>query len=89
MDLSRVMNIPAGNNMWIEFTQTREAGANWTVKLYKKVFLFKKLITSDWFMNEEQAKAFAEKLAAELKGGSGLVKIVERKPGWTLHRPLH
>lgn len=80
------MNIPAGNNMWVELIQTREAGTNWTVRLYKKAFFLKKMITSDWFMNEQQARAFAEKLAAELNGGNGLANIVSRKPGWTLRR---
>lgn len=45
------------------------------------------MLTSDWFLDAEQAKRFAESLAAELRSGGSLDAVRKRPPGWTLHRP--
>jgi hypothetical protein len=49
--------------------------------------LFKRLVSSDWFLDGDQAQLFARQLTTELEGGSDLIR--NRKPGWTLRRPAH
>lgn len=80
------MTIPSGNNLFVELTQLKEAGTPWVVRLYRKTLFFKKNISTDWFLNEQQAKTFAERLAQDLRDGGSLTNITQRKPGWTLHR---
>lgn len=82
------MTISAGNNLYIAITQTGQGGSAWIVKLYKKGLIFKKVISSDWFLDGEQAKTFARKLASDLQNDGSLSPIRTRKPGWTLHRPV-
>jgi len=83
------MRIPAGNNYVVELEHIGKHGTTWIVRVYRKAFLFKKRISSDWFLDESQAKTFAEHLANELKYGGSPAGIRERKPGWTLHRAPH
>jgi hypothetical protein len=73
----------------IETQQTRKQGSPWTVRLYKKSFLFRKTVSSDWFLNEQQAKGFADQLAKDLEQGKSVQDLKQRKPGWTLHRAAH
>jgi len=80
--------LSAGSNYYVEVLQTERAGSVWTVRLFKKHFFFKRRVSSDWFLNEEQAKRFGEQLAAELRNGGSPETIKARKPGWTLHQPL-
>jgi hypothetical protein len=83
------MKIPAPKNYEITLEQTVEKAPAWFVRVYRKRFLFKRLVSSDWFLDPEQAKQFAEQLANDLNGESGLQNLKDRKPGWVLHRPLH
>jgi len=83
------MNFPAANGYVVELTQVPHTGTPWIVRVYKKKILFKKLISSDWFLNEEQAKQFAEQLRRELGESGTSTLIKERTPGWTLRRSLH
>ena len=77
----------AGNSYYVEVGQVRGTGDVWIVRLFKRVLFFKKMVSSDWFLNEEQARKFGERLAIELKDGGSLETIRTRKPGWTLHPP--
>ena len=81
------MRIPAGNGYVVEVDQAPGLGSAWTVRVFRKSFLRKHLVSSDWFLNAEQARQFAREAAGELesKGAAGFLE--ERKPGWTLHRP--
>jgi hypothetical protein len=81
------MILPAGDNYYVEVAQTNRTGSVWTVRLYKKLLFFKRRVSSDWFLNEEQAKRFGEQLAAELRNEGSPETIQARKPGWTLHQP--
>ncbi|MFN0157966.1 MAG: hypothetical protein ACKVRP_07835 [Bacteroidota bacterium] len=82
------MTLVAIDNIFVEFTQLKAAGTPWVVRVYKKSFFMKKLISSDWFLDEQQATIFAEKIADEIRrGGSALSLMQKRKPGWTLRRP--
>ena len=81
-----LMKLPAGEFI-VEFTQPKSAGIAWVVRVYKKHLLFKKLISSDWFLDEEQAWKFAEKLAADLRSRDVSAYLKERKPGWMLYQP--
>jgi hypothetical protein len=80
------MVIPAGDNMFVELKHPKGLGGSWVVRSYRRLLFFKRAISSDWFLDGDQAKKFAEQLAAELKNGS-LQTITHRQPGWTLRRP--
>ena len=81
------MVLPAGKGVSVEYARGENAGMPWIVRTYEKKFLMRRVISSDWFLDPEQAKRFAETLAAELRNGASLAAIRGRKPGWTLHRP--
>ena len=80
------MTIPAGNNLVIEVAPARGAG-NWIVSVYKKRLLFKRRLSSDWFLDETQARKFAEQLAERLRTNDSVNLLKSRGPGWTLIRP--
>ncbi|MBI5472992.1 MAG: hypothetical protein HY961_11660 [Ignavibacteriae bacterium] len=80
------MTISAGKHT-ITLDESAERGMTWVVRLYRKGFLFKKKISSDWFLDKEQARGFAEQLAEEVRRNSSDEEIAKRKPGWTLHAP--
>jgi hypothetical protein len=81
------LNIPAGKSFLVELEENHGIGTSWIVRVYKKNFLFKKRVSSDWFLDRDQAKTFAEELALELRDRASGTTVKERKPGWTLHRP--
>lgn len=81
------MRLPAGNNYIVEFDRVPGGGTSWYVKVYRKSLFFRKLLSSDWFLNEHQALRFAKQLAEELRNGKSLDSLTNRPPGWTLHRP--
>ena len=81
------MIFSGGKNLEVEYTHNTRAGTNWIVRVYRRTFLLRRLVASDWFLNEEQARRFAESLATELRAGAPLDDIRKRTPGWTLHRP--
>ncbi|HEX9006291.1 MAG TPA: hypothetical protein VF889_03280 [Bacteroidota bacterium] len=81
------MKISSGDGYVIEVEQEKKLGSAWTVRAYRKVLFFKRLVSSDWFLNEEQAMEYAREAAEELRTGSKL--LAERRPGWRLHEPTH
>ena len=83
------MTIPAGNNLLVELNQIPQMGTPWQVRVYKKILGFKKQVSCDWFLDERQAKRFAEQLAKELGSSDSTSNLEQRKPGWTLRRPSH
>jgi len=83
------MTIPAGNRFTITITQIKGSGYPRVVRLFKKGFLVKRLVSSDWFLDVEQAKRFADQLASDLQNDSGLQNVRSRKPGWVLKRAGH
>ena len=83
------MIIPAGKNFAVKVEQTRDLGTTYVVRAYRKFLVFRRLLSSDWFLDREQAHTFAGQLAQELKSGKKIDFLRERKPGWTLHRPAH
>ncbi len=62
-------------------------GSPWTVRVYKRILFWKKLISSDWFLNEKQARQFAEQVAEEMGDHVTVELLKHRTPGWTFHRP--
>ncbi len=82
------MKLHAGNGYIIGLFQVREQGMTWVVKLQKKTLGFTRTLSSDWFLNEQQARTFAEQIAKDINNGS-TETVLKRKPGWTLHRPAH
>jgi hypothetical protein len=83
------MTIPAGRSFVIALEEPYGLGSNWTVRTYRKRILRNKLISSDWFLDGEQAKQFAAQLARELTNDGQSEALAARNPGWTLHRPKH
>jgi hypothetical protein len=76
------------NGYTICIAQADALGSAWVVRVYRKRFPFRKSVSSDWFLDGVQANLFADQIAAELGNGNGFDNIRDRKPGWTLHRPL-
>jgi len=83
------MRVPSDKNYSIDLTQTKGNGAPWTVRVYKKTLFFRRLISSDWFLNGDQAKRFAEQVARSISEGAAIENLRTRKPGWVLLRPPH
>jgi hypothetical protein len=83
------MTIPAPRNYSITLEQTANTGSVWLVRVYKKRLLWKKRVSSDWFLDADQARKFAEQLASELGGDGGIRNLSNRKPGWVLYRAPH
>lgn len=81
------MDVPTDSQFRVKLAQVGGIGSPWIVRVYKKGLLFKRLISSDWFLDGEQARHFAGQAAAELSKGDALTNLKERAPGWTLHRP--
>ena len=77
------MQIPAGSYT-VELNMVKEQGNNWVVQLVKNIFFFKRILSTDWFLEEQQARTFAQKLAEQMKSGSDSTGIKNRKPGWVL-----
>ena len=73
------------NGYTITVHQRTDIGSLWTVRTTKRFFGFKRKISSDWFLNREQADRFAQQLVGELERGPELIK--KRRPGWVLRRP--
>lgn len=74
----------------VEIEQIDSLGAPWIVRSYRKLAFLRRKLSSDWFLNGEQAKIFAEQLIKDFQSPQASpAHIQNRKPGWTLHRPVH
>ncbi len=82
------MKLSVGNGITVELIQVPEVGTPWQVRVYKKLLGFKRQISCDWFLEQEQARKFAGQLANELQSNGSLTALKLRQPGWTLHRPV-
>jgi hypothetical protein len=80
------MRIPAGKGFTIAIEQIKGSGYPRVVRLYKRGLFGRRLVSSDWFLNPDQARNFADQLAVDLRSSSGLANIRSRAPGWTLKR---
>ncbi len=83
------MIVPTGNKYIVEVKQVHEIGTPWIVSVHQKSFLFKRPVSSDWFLDETQAKTFAKTLATQLHDERFVTTLKDRKPGWTLNRAAH
>ena len=83
------MKIPAGRGFTIEIEQPSGTGAAWVVRTFRKLLFLRRLVSSDWFLDEAQAMRFGEQLAKELADQKSAAAIRSRNPGWTLHRAPH
>ena len=75
------------NGYTVSVTHVEGLGSPWIVRVSRRKFLFRTSISSDWFLDREQALRFADQAAAELGAGKGSASLRSRKPGWTLKRP--
>jgi len=73
----------------VQLTQVPEKGTPWEVCVYKKVLWFNKRISSDGFLDGDQAKTYSVQLAKELQINGSAKNLKERQPGWTYQRPHH
>jgi hypothetical protein len=76
-----------GNGYSIEIGQIKGGGAPWIVRVYEKRLFFRKPLSSDWFLDEHQARRFADQLKSALANPDSVIMLRERKPGWTLRQP--
>ncbi|HUI09560.1 MAG TPA: hypothetical protein VL221_04480 [Bacteroidota bacterium] len=75
------------NGYTISVTHVEGLGFPWVVRVYRRRFLFRTHVSSDWFLDREQALRFADGAASSLASGTGPALLRSRKPGWTLERP--
>jgi hypothetical protein len=54
--------ISNARDCFIEVIHPEAAQANWIVRRWKKGLVFKKRISSDWFLERQQAFEYAKKL---------------------------
>jgi hypothetical protein len=80
------MTSSSKNGYTIEIRQVKGLGAPWIVRVFKKRFPFRKVISSDWFLNQQQAERFAEELRTGPMDANAANEVAGRAPGWTLHR---
>ncbi len=74
----------------VEIEQIDGLGAPWIVRSYRKLAFVRRKLSSDWFLNGEQAKTFADQLIKDFQSPQASPTYIQtRKPGWTLHRPDH
>ena len=83
------MIIPAPKGYSVTIDQGVGLGSPWIVRVRKKFLLGKRRISSDWFLEREQAERFARDAARMLETSSGSLLLKKRKPGWTLKRSEH
>lgn len=77
-----------GNGYTVEIEQIEGLGTPWIVRSYRKVAFLRRRMSSDWFLNEQQAQAFAGQLVRDLETEQSSAQHIQtRKPGWTLYRP--
>lgn len=60
------VKIPVGRKYIIEISTPRGLGAGQIVRAYRKRFLFRRRVSSDWFLDPDQAERFARRLASTL-----------------------
>ncbi len=77
------------NGYTVRLTQTEGLGSPWIVRVFRNRFLFKKSLSSDWFLDGVQAQKYAEEISSDLATGKGTDNLRARKPGWTLRRAAH
>jgi hypothetical protein len=78
------------NGYTIEIEQIDGLGAPWLVRTYKKLAFLKRRVSSDWFLNAEQAQAFTKQLISDIETANDSTALIRsRKPGWILKRPAH
>ncbi len=83
------MIIPAPSGYSISVDQGDGLGSPWIVRVNKRSFFRKRRISSDWFLDREQAERFAQEASRMLQTGQAGLLLKKRKPGWTLQRPDH
>lgn len=64
------MRIPAGPKYVVEISEARGLGAGRIVRVYRKGLVFRKRISSDWFLDPAQAEEFARRVASDLSAGN-------------------
>ena len=82
-----LMTVQTSNGYRIRVLNTKDLGSAWIVQVDRRFLAFHRPVSTDWFLDEAQAKRFAEQLAGELRAGEGIENARNRVPGWTLHRP--
>ncbi len=60
------MRIPVDKKYVIEILTPRGLGAGQIVRVYRKLLFFRRRLSSDWFLDQDQAERFASKAAENL-----------------------
>lgn len=84
------MDDPASNEGYsVNVEKIEGLGTTWIVRVFRKIFIFRKRVSSDWFLDGAQAERYASQVREELAQGKGIPLLKRRKPGWVLRRPEH
>jgi hypothetical protein len=81
------MDYTAANGYTVAVEKIEGTGVTWVVRVYRKIFIFRKRISSDWFLDGTQAERYAAQVREELAQGKGVTLLRDRQPGWVLRRP--
>ena len=54
----------------IKVSSPRGLGSTRIVRVYRKLLFFRRRISSDWFLDQEQAELFVRKLQGSLSSGA-------------------
>lgn len=69
-------------NFTVTLTQGKRIGEAWVVRVYRRGFPFRRRVSSDWFLDDAQAKTFADQVAKDLEQTASQTTIQNRPPGW-------
>lgn len=61
------MRIKVGRKFLVELLSPRGLGAGYIVRAYRKALFFRRRLSSDWFLDRQEAERFARKLAEDLE----------------------
>lgn len=63
--MKRVIVLSDSRECFIELTHNESDPGSWIVRRWKKSLWFKKMISSDWFNDHQQALAFVDEMKRE------------------------
>jgi hypothetical protein len=66
LELLTPMKLPAGSKHVVEISTPLGLGSGQIVRVYRKLLMYRRRLSSDWFLDPEQAERFARKTAANL-----------------------
>ncbi|MGA9120983.1 MAG: hypothetical protein WB699_16575 [Bacteroidota bacterium] len=83
------MTVQSPTRYAVTLEQGHGLGSPWIVRVYHKWLFGKRLVSSDWFLDQKQAEQFVRDATKGLQSDNGTELLKTRKPGWIFRRPSH